>query len=131
MPRDRFDSYPFYFRDWRASKRVKLLTAVQKAVYRELIDHYWESGFLPGDVEEVFKLLSFSRREFNQGKSVIDIFFRRGDDGNYYSEEMDEKRNRILNIKSAQRLAAELTNAKRTGDRHANRPSDRPIERPE
>lgn len=130
MPKDgRLESYPWFIPEWRTSARVGALTAVQKCVYRELIDYYWELGSLPSDEHVLFKWCRVSAREWRLGRSVIGIFFRLGTDGRLHSDDIDEKRNKKMELKEKQRLGAKSTNEKKNADRDGDRDGERSAER--
>lgn len=43
--------YRWYWRDWRGSRYVQKMTALERGIYRELMDEQWKSGALQNDPE--------------------------------------------------------------------------------
>lgn len=50
-------AYQHYPKDWASDEAVKLMTWEQRGIYRELLDHQWLEGSIPGDVEQLAVLL--------------------------------------------------------------------------
>lgn len=45
--------YRWYVADYRGSLRVQVLSWEARAIYRELLDEMWRSGFVPNDVRQI------------------------------------------------------------------------------
>ena len=43
--------YKWYWRDWRGSRAVQKMTALERGIYRELLDEQWRCGVLRNDPE--------------------------------------------------------------------------------
>jgi uncharacterized protein YdaU (DUF1376 family) len=43
--------YRWYWRDWRGSRQVQKMTALERGIYRELLDEQWRVGHLVNDPE--------------------------------------------------------------------------------
>lgn len=59
-------SYPWYFRDWRASNQRALMTLEERGLYREILDLCYQEGSLPNDEDEIRMLASSSEKEFKR-----------------------------------------------------------------
>lgn len=50
--------FKWFWRDWRANRKVQRLHYVARGLYRDLLDEQWENGSLPADVEELADICS-------------------------------------------------------------------------
>lgn len=50
-PNEPMPYYRWYWRDWRGSRSVQKMTALERGIYRELLDEQWRSGALRNDPE--------------------------------------------------------------------------------
>lgn len=49
--------FPFYARDWLTDEKVSLMTMEQVGVYITLLANNWISGSIPGDIDEISRLI--------------------------------------------------------------------------
>ena len=50
-PNEPLPYYRWYWRDWRGSRAVQKMTALERGIYRELLDEQWRNGALHNDTE--------------------------------------------------------------------------------
>ena len=55
--------YRWYWRDWRASRKVQRMTISERGVYRELLDECWQRGAIPDDMEKLAEICGCSLPE--------------------------------------------------------------------
>lgn len=66
------------------------LSPIGRYVYRELIDHCYIEGSLPGDTAILAKIADISLREFLKVWPEVSTAFRQSDDGRWHNPKVDE-----------------------------------------
>lgn len=59
-------AYQHYPKDWQSDEAVKLMTWEQRGIYRELLDHQWLEGSIPGDVALLAAMLRVPLARFKK-----------------------------------------------------------------
>jgi len=131
-------SYPFYVPDWLQSEAVAGMTAEQRGVYRELLDHCWMAGDLPTDERLLRKLARCEEDEWQRAWPVVRHQFAERD-GRLHNSKVDACRPKILQSKDDRKRGAQRTNeirrsqrsgnAERSAERNAERSAERNAER--
>ena len=67
--------YKWYWRDWRGSRLVQRMTALQRGIYRELLDEQWKSGALLNDPEWLAEAAMCTVAELADAWQVLSICF--------------------------------------------------------
>jgi len=121
MSADRYPWYPWYIAEYRASRRVKALSIIQRGIYRELLDECWLRGFIPDDVVELASICAISVSLMERHwPAVSKLFIQvRGMDGGFLTSERMEveraKRDALREKKvAAGKASAESRNTRST-----------------
>ena len=88
--------FPFYVKDWLASRSVKRMTLAQRGAYLELLCAQWLDGSLPDDKDELRAILAVSEPEFSKVWSRVEPMFPVCQDGQRRNEKLDELREKAL-----------------------------------
>lgn len=87
-------SYPWYISDWRNSEAVMEMNLAEKGLYRELLDHCWETGSLPADARLLTRIARCTGKEFTRCfPKVKEQFYEK--DGRLWHRKIDEKREEL------------------------------------
>lgn len=91
------NSYPWYVDDWLYSETRRSLNYAERGIYRDLLDHCFLEGSLPGDRELIWRCLEGDRRGFGAHLDhVLKLFTRNPEDGRYYHPKVTEIRAKLL-----------------------------------
>jgi uncharacterized protein YdaU (DUF1376 family) len=88
--------FPFYVKDWLASRSVKRMTLAQRGAYLELLCAQWLDGSLPDDKDELRAILAVSEPEFSKVWSRVEPMFPVCSDGQRRNEKLSELREKAL-----------------------------------
>jgi len=105
---------PFYVADYRA--KTAHLSALQHGVYLLLIMHYWSTGGLPDDDEQLARIACLSATEWRKNKPTIERFFSPG----WKHGRIDEELAKTAEISGKRRAAAEQMHINRDANAGAN-----------
>ena len=96
---------PLDVADYRAD--TMHLGAFEHGVYLLLIMHYWQTGGLPDDEEQLARICCCTRAEFRRVRPVIEAFFRPG----WKHKRVEKELARSRTISEKRSLAAEQRHA--------------------
>ena len=88
--------FPFYVKDWLASRSVKRMTLAQRGAYLELLCAQWLDGSLPDDKDELRAILAVAEPEFSKVWSRVEPMFPVCSDGQRRNEKLSELREKAL-----------------------------------
>ena len=88
--------FPFYVKDWLASRSVKRMTLAQRGAYLELLCAQWLDGSLPDDKDELRAILAVSEPEFSKVWTRVEPMFPVCSDGQRRNEKLSELREKAL-----------------------------------
>lgn len=88
-PNEPLPYYKWYWRDWRGSRVVQKMTALERGIYRELMDEQWRSGALKNDPEWLAEQAMCTAEELAQVWHVLSKCFPpiEGTDGKLLANE--------------------------------------------
>lgn len=88
-PNEPLPYYKWYWRDWRGSRAVQKMTALERGIYRELMDEQWRSGALKNDPEWLADAAMCTTEELAQVWHVVSKCFPpiEGTDGTLLANE--------------------------------------------
>lgn len=84
--------YRWYWRDWRGSRQVQKMTALERGIYRELLDEQWRNGALHNDPEWLAEAAMCTPEELASVWQVLSKCFPQveGSDGKLLANERIE-----------------------------------------
>lgn len=68
--------YKWYWRDWRGSRAVQKMTALERGIYRELLDEQWRLGSLKNDREWLANAALCTSEEIDAAWPVLAPMFQ-------------------------------------------------------
>lgn len=69
------DYYKWYWRDWRANRKVQRMSYVERGIYRELLDECWAEGSIPASIEELAEICGCSKEVMAEAWQVLSNCF--------------------------------------------------------
>jgi uncharacterized protein YdaU (DUF1376 family) len=108
--------YSWFTGDWLAQTRGWSVTA--RGVARELLDAQWDRGCLPVDPEELRRLISATRREWELAWSVVEPLFPVGAEGRQ-NLRLEEEREKAIAFVATRKRASQAGHAARWGNASA------------
>ncbi|OFX00117.1 MAG: hypothetical protein A3E78_04040 [Alphaproteobacteria bacterium RIFCSPHIGHO2_12_FULL_63_12] len=92
---------PWYWRDWRANRKVQRMTPAERGIYRELLDECWVEGSLPPDLPGLAEVARCSLDDITAAWPALEhCFAPRPGDGRLVND-------KIVKVLMAQREAHE------------------------
>lgn len=67
--------YKWYWRDWRGSRAVQKMTALQRGIYRELLDEQWRLGALQNNPQWLASAAACTIDELIDAWPVLSVMF--------------------------------------------------------
>jgi uncharacterized protein YdaU (DUF1376 family) len=84
--------YPWFWRDWRASRAVQRMHHEARGLYRELLDECWVKGGIPDDAAACADIANCPRRAMERHWDAIRVMFTRAESGLLINERMEQER---------------------------------------
>jgi uncharacterized protein YdaU (DUF1376 family) len=109
---------PFYIADYR--KDTAHLSTVQHGAYLLLIMHYWATGGLPNDDEQLSRIACLSVSKWKRIRPIIESFFDQG----WQHKRINQELAKAADISNKRKIAADKKHQKRSEDAHANAPAN-------
>ena len=98
--------FNFHIDDFFGSERVMSLTPEMQINYLRLLAFQWKNGTLPGDLLVLQKVCGISEARKNKKdefEKVVQMFFKKRDDGRLINERMDAERERFFALVKARK----------------------------
>ena len=110
--------YRWYWRDWRASRKVQRMTHVERGLYRELLDECWQRGAIPEDMSHLAEIcdcpLDVMEAAWPKIKACLTV-----EDGMVWSERLESERTEADSVRVKRAHAGKLGGiAKASKDKH-------------
>lgn len=84
--------YPWYWRDYRASRAVQRMHWQARGLYRELLDECWVKGGVPDDATACASIANCPARDMERHWSAIRAMFAVDESGLLVNERMENER---------------------------------------
>ena len=101
-------SYPWYFRDWRASDARATMTLAERGLYREILDLCYENGSVTSDEKELAKLIGCSLKSLRNGIKSVAKHLQVLPSGDYSHPKVLESLPDIIRLKESRSNKAKL-----------------------
>lgn len=69
------DYYKWYWRDWRANRKVQRMSYVERGLYRELLDECWAEGSIPASIEKLAEICGCQKEVMAEAWQVLSNCF--------------------------------------------------------
>lgn len=99
--------YRWYWKDWRANRRVQKLSWVQRGAYRELLDECWAEGSIPDDPHKLADIVGCSAAEMREMWPALKSFFVEiaGIPGRLANHRLDRERTHADSVRIVRQMA--------------------------
>jgi uncharacterized protein YdaU (DUF1376 family) len=113
-------AFPFYVRDWRASRKVQRMTYGERGMYLEMLSEEWDQGAAPATAADCASTLGGSLEEWaGAWPKLVVCFVPRRRDGlliNRKLESIRREKRKYHNVQSQNGLAGAQKRWRRHGD---------------
>jgi uncharacterized protein YdaU (DUF1376 family) len=114
--------YPYYPRDFSESEAVLAMNLAEVGLYQLCLNYAWEHGHIPADPGELARRIRQDPKVVKAAwKKVAPCWVPNGAPGYLVNPRMEEERQNVKQIVAARSKGAATTNAKRWGERIAQR----------
>ena len=84
--------YKWYFRDYRANRKVQRLSYIARGLYRELLDEQWDKGYIPDDLEELADICGCPKQVLEAEWQMLSKCFEELEPGKLVNRRLERER---------------------------------------
>lgn len=88
MKKSELSWYPWYVKDWRSNRKVARMNALERGIYRELLDECWIEGSFADDPEEIAEIAHCTRAEVDVAWPNLWRSFSQRPDGRWVNDKI-------------------------------------------
>lgn len=124
---DPLNYYPWYWRDYRANRKVHRMSYVERGLYRELLDECWVEGFIPMDFGKLSEICGCPEQVLADAWPNLSVCFEEIEPGVLISPRMHQERT----AKDAERVKRAIAGAEGGKAKSRLEPKQVPVSRAE
>jgi uncharacterized protein YdaU (DUF1376 family) len=97
--------YKWYWRDYRANRKVQRLSYTARGFYRELLDEQWDRGFIPNNLDELADICGCPKQVLEDEWQMLSKCFSEIEPGKLANSRLERERTESDKTRVNRRLA--------------------------